>query len=329
MKTILLSILLGLSMALHAQSIDQKKDIKDYSTKAKLMAKAPKKVYIRTFKVYYQMIAEAEKTKTGGRQIGGGSYKGNATARMAVGVKGVEVDALQELTNKLYNEFTASLKADGLEVLTSEDIPNIEYFDGWSLVKGPHINQEQYPGFLMIVPNNYSYFVRKVTSKGKEKTGGTYQDKAYKISDQLDDKIVADVEYKIPSIWLDASAKLGTAKVKGGGYLRISPESKVNFQSGRFNKASAFPKTSTILKLKNDIPINGVFSGEKFKAVATQSRTNVPSYATFFTVDNTKVQITNYIECKQDTYISKVYEAMHNYMDICLEKFKNSLHGEK
>jgi len=328
-KTVLTIAAFMILSSSFGQIINEKKNIKDFSTKPKQMQKAPKKVYIRTFKVYYQMIAEAEKTNYGGRQIGGGSYKGNATARMAVGVKGVEVESLQKMTDELYSKFKAFLTSEGLEIYTAQNLPPIEYYEGWEKIDGPHINEEQFQGYLMIAPEGYSYYVKKVSNKGKEKVGEAYQDKAFKISDQLDDMIVADVELKIPSIWLDASAKLGTAKVKGGDYLRLASTSIIKFQTGRFNSISAFPKASSINMLKSDIPINGVFSGEKLKTVATQQRTTVPSYASFFTVDNTAVDITNYVECENETYISKVNETMNAYLDLATDRFKKNLNGEK
>ena len=329
-KFLILAVLLGFSTI--AQNINYKKDIKDNSTKPKLMKKAPKKVFIRSFKLYFQMIAEGKTSKRGGRQLGGGSYKGKATARLAVGVKGVSVAGLQELTNKMYAYYLKRLQDEGLEVFTAADLPKIKYFEGWEIINGPHVNEAQLKGYLMVVPEGFNYFVKKVTGKGKEKIGGVYQDKAYKISKQLNDMIVADVELFIPSIWLNASssmlANLGGAKVKGGPNLRLAAASFIKYQSGQF-KINAWPETSAILTLKNDIPIEGVFAQQKFKAVATQQRTTIPDYAAFFTVENVKVSITRYISCDEKTYVDKVGKAMQNYMDLTFNKLSNSLKGNK
>ncbi|MEQ9413499.1 MAG: hypothetical protein RIF39_06695, partial [Cyclobacteriaceae bacterium] len=110
---------------------------------SKDLDKAPKKVFIKNFKVYYQMIAEAEKTIHGGRQFGGGSYTGDATARLAVGVEGIEPEELQQLTNRLYNDYVAKLKNLGMEVSTSKDYTNLESFADDELLEGPRINEEQ------------------------------------------------------------------------------------------------------------------------------------------------------------------------------------------
>ncbi len=331
MKTKLICLFLLGSTIAFGQNIDPKKDLKDISTKPKLMSKAPKKVFIRSFKLYFQMIDEAENTKSGGYQLGG-NYKGSAKARLAVGVKGIDAEALQQLTNRLYNDYIDRLKAEGLEIYTASNLPKIDYFDGWDIISGPHINEEQLRGYLMVVPGGFSYFVKKVTGKGKEKTGGAYQDKAYKISKQLNDMIVADVEIIVPSIWLKSSsstlAQAGGAKVKGGPYLRLSMNSFIKYQSGQF-KINAWPQTSSILTLKKDIPIEGVFADQKFKSTASQDFVYVPGYVDYFTVENRKVNVTNYIECDQETYVSKVGEAIQNYMDITFTKFSNALKGIK
>lgn len=88
-----LFVLLAIPVLSEAQMIPEKK-INVIQVKSKNFNEAPKKVFIKNFKVYYQMIAEAEKTIYGGRQLGGGSYTGNATARLAVGVEGVNAEDL-------------------------------------------------------------------------------------------------------------------------------------------------------------------------------------------------------------------------------------------
>lgn len=334
MKAILITLLVFLFQFSFAQYVPDKL-LGGFDVKAKKMAEAPKKVYLNSFKIYYQMIAEVEKTSYGGRQFGGGSYTGDATARMAVGVQGVSPDQLQALTNQLYTKMVTDLESLGLEVLTATDIPSIEYFNEWTTIEGPNINEEQVRGHLMVVPEGYAYNVKKITKKGKEKGKGvlgvqTMYAGGPKISSQLEDAIVADVEIHVPSLWLDASSKLGTAKVKGGSYLRLATASKVDFVYGKLKKPGApQPKAYIGTTLKKEVPINGVFDGEKFKAVATKSRTTVPDYAAFFTVEDREVSLTNYAECDGEVYRERVEQTVSEFMDISLNKLSKSLKGEK
>lgn len=293
------------------------------------------------------MIAEAEKTVYGGRQFGGGSYTGNATARLAVGVEGINPEHLQELTDELYQEYVSKLEEMGLEVLTAKDIAPIEYFEGWGIINGPHMNQEQLKGSLMVVPEGFSYKIKKLTKKGKEKTGGfmagvqsvngtlgvDFASSAYgalpKISNQLDDVIVAEMVINVPSIYLNPKSKLGTAKVKGGPYLRLA-NAKASYVSGKLNKPGApYPNAMIEIMLSEAVPINGVFQGEEFKAVATKSRTSVPSYAPFFTVEDKTVELTNTISCDASVYQQAVKKPILSFMELSLNKLSLGLKGEK
>ncbi len=323
------------------------KSVKTTTMKPQKFVEAPKKIFIRTFKVYYQMIAEAEKTVHGGRQFGGGAYKGNATARLAVGVEGLAPEDLQDLTNQIYQEYTAELKDLGLEVMTAKDIPDIEYFEGWGMIEGPHINQEQIEGSLMVVPEGFAYRVKKITKKGKEKTGGflagitnvngnqaaDFASSAYgtipKISKALDNAIVAEIAINVPSIYLNPKSVLGSAKVKGGPYLRIG-QAKVSYVSGRAKTAGvASPNALIEMALKEAVPINGVFESEEFKVVATKSKTTVPSYAAFFTVENKSVELTNTIDCDAQTFKTEVKKPIVALLDLSVEKLGQGLQGVK
>ena len=310
--------------------------------KSKNLAEAPKKMFIKSFKIYYQMIAEAETTAQGGRQLGG-NYVGSATARMAVGVEGIDPEHLQKMTNELYEYYIGELKSKGYEIYTADNLPSNEYFEGWTKIDGPNINEEQIQGSLMVIPEGFSYFVKRITNKGKEKTGafmsgvtgddGSFSSSFYgpnpKLSDELDDMFVVDVSFNVPSIWLSANNKLGSAKIKGGPNLKIS-QAKISYISGKANKPGvAYPDKAVETILKEAIPINGVFKDEQFKSVATRSHTYVPSYASYFSVENKSIEVTNTIECDPDQYQSEVKKPIMGFMNKSFELLQTGLNGEK
>lgn len=320
-----------------------RKNIQYSSSHTDDLAKAPKKVFIKNFKIYYQMIAEAEKTTRGGRQFGGGSYTGDATARLAVGVEGIDPEDLQDLTNNIYNDYLSQLKAMGLEVVISSELPKTDFFDGWELLSGPRINEEQIKGSLMVIPENFDYYVKKVKKSGKEKSGAfmssavgegaEFGSAIYgplaKVSGELDDIIVIEVIINVPSIYLDPKSTLGTAKVKGGAYLRMQ-QARVTYGSGKVRKPGVpYPTSYFEFMLKEAVPINGVFKAEKFKAVAEKKRTTTPSYASFFTVENTTVNLTNTIECEAEVYKTEVGNKLKNYLQFTLDPVEKGLKGIK
>lgn len=327
------------------QIIDEK-SYNILTVKSQKLAEAPKKVFIKTFKIYYQLIAEAEKTVYGGRQFGGGSYTGDATARLAVGVEGLNPEDLQKLTDDIYDDYIAKLKGLGLEVMTAKDV-NTEFFEDWGRIDGPHMNQEQLKGSLMVVPNGFSYYVKKITKKGKEKTGGfmsgvtsvngatvvEFSSSAYgpipKLSDELEDAIVIEVALNVPSIYLDPKSKLGTAKIKGGAYLRLE-QGKASYVSGKLGKPGvASPNTMVEVLLTKPVQINGVFPASDFKVVATKNRTSVPSYAPFFTVEDKTVELTNVIECEASVYQSEVSKVAKEFLGTSVQKLAQGMKGEK
>ncbi|MEQ8425296.1 MAG: hypothetical protein RIA63_11345 [Cyclobacteriaceae bacterium] len=329
--------------SLHAQGITEKKIILG-QVKSKDFNEAPKKVFIKNFKIYYQMIAEAEKTIQGGRQFGGGSYTGDATARLAVGVEGVEPEQLQDLTNNIYNSYVNKLKGLGMEVYNSKDYPNLEFFSDDELLNGPRINQEQIEGSLMVVPDGFSYYVKRVTKKGKEKgsfisnLGGAetsefsssiYHKGLPKVSQELDDMIVVDVAINVPSIYLDPKSALGTVKIKGGAYLRLE-NARATYASGKSPKpGAAAPDKYIEMMLKEPVKIDGVFAQQDFKSQASKKVTTVPSYASFFTVENSSVELSNTIKCNADDYTREVGKTVNEFLDISIEKLKTGLAGEK
>lgn len=330
------------TLAVTSQELE-KKSLGVVGLKSQKLAEAPKKVYINNFKIYYQMIAEAEKTVYGGRQFGGGSYTGDATAKLAVGVEGLNPEDLQSLTDQIYSGYVSKLEGLGLTVVTARDVSGIPFYAEHMKLDGPRINQEQVPGSLMVVPTDFSYHVKRVTKKGKEKSGGImgavtggndfisalYHKGLPKISKELEDAIVVDVAINVPSIYLDPKSRLGTAKVKGGPYLRIQ-NARATYSSGKGNRpGAAYPEAAVEILLNKPLTINGVFESEEFKAVATKSRTTVPSYATFFTVEDKSVELTNTIECDAAVYKEKVSSAVNVFLNASLDKFSAGLSGEK
>ncbi len=342
-KGLPISLLLTICLTtVFGQQFD-KKNLNVAAFKSQNMETASKKIFIKNFKIYYQMIAEAESTVQGGRQLGGGTYKGDATARLAVGVEGISPEDLQELTNGLYDQYTSDLESQGFEIFTADNIPDIESFDGWEKVSGPTINEEQIKGSLMVIPDGFSYFIKGVTRKGKEKTGafmsgvtgddGSFASVAYgpvpKISEELGDMIVAEIVFNVPSIYLDPKSRLGTAKVKGGAYLRLQ-NAKTSYIYGRLNKPGvASPDASVELLLTAPVQINGVFESQEFKAIAERSTTTVPSYASFFTVEDKTVELTNTIECDPEDYKREVAKPIEEYLKLSLQKVKSAMSGEK
>lgn len=219
----------------------------------------------------------------------------------------------------------------------------MEAFAESELLEGPRINQEQIKGSLMVVPENFSYYVNRVTKKGKEKgsfmanVGGPYaqfNSALYhsglpKVSKELDDMIVVDVSINVPSIYLDPKSKLGTVKIKGGAYLRLE-NARASYASGKLKKPGApSPENFVELTLSKAVPIPEVFGAQDFKTQASKQRTSVPDYAAFFTVQDTKVELSNTIKCEASVYQEEVGTVIREFLDQSIDKLSQGLNGEK
>ena len=246
---------------------------------------ASKKVFIAKFNINYEVYKSSQDFQAGGSTWGGG-IRGSAKASLAVGLKGIQESDLIEKTDLLYNEFVASLEAEGLQVVTAEEAGKVGAYEDWEMLKGGTVNKSQYPGVLTIRPNDYGYFVKRVSKKGKEKTG--FVNNYAALSKDLGDAIIIDVDLSV--MFSEAGKeylKLGnSAKTKIKTNLRIvdnyvitAPKksiiagsnsavnvmSKVAFYYGKVGLGS-----TTVYEgiLKSPFEIDGLIPEEKIVAIA-------------------------------------------------------------
>lgn len=78
------------------------------------------KIYISNFTVNYQIYNEKQKFKQGGSMMGGG-YRGDAKAEASVGLTGLTEADVQQITDKLYQDFLARIKEKNLQVISAEE----------------------------------------------------------------------------------------------------------------------------------------------------------------------------------------------------------------
>jgi len=323
-------------------------DLTDNSSyKAKAMAKAPRKVLIHSFGVHYQVYAAGSDKSSGGgfrRQV-----VGKTKTSMGVALDGPDLDQFQSVTDELYNEYVAQLKAKGFTVVAASEIPQIELFEDWQRVEGGTPSQAQLKGYVTCTPNNYSYYVPKINKSGKEKS--TFIDKSHKISDQLDDIIVANVSLVIPFVQLEAGTALNLAqmgsKMKAKVKLELAslateqaepakglmasfqqPASMSTYTSYTSGKQTgAVANTHMRLGLKKPYEIEGVVGNEKIverTSADVQSATMFsPSYmgVVFVDYEDRSGLATHTIAADTETYTSKVKSTCAAFLNASLTDF--------
>lgn len=264
-----------------SQSISEVK-LKNNGWAEKGFSKAPKKVYIHSFVVNYQILFEKERKKAATSTFGGG-YKGSQRAAVATALEGLDADLLRKMTDRLYEEFKAKLESRGLEIISAKDIKPIAAFEKYELVKGGRISNEGIPGCVSVNPSQIDFYEKESFLEIQ------LIDRGPMISKDLDDAIIAQVVLNVP--YLDegsAGLGLGESQVKVKTSLRIAQaltgtlkkenkafrvgtndqvtvNSKVTFGTGKRGLAHTSLYGGYLGK---DVAITGVIENETIKAVA-------------------------------------------------------------
>ena len=304
------------------------KDIKD----------APKKIYIAEFWVAYQLVFSDQEETAAGM-----SY-GKTKTSLTIAVDNINKEDLTEVTNKLYADYTQSLKSNGYEIITAADINGAKPYEGWELLEGGTLNEAQIGGYVYSTPSDYQYYVKKVTKKGKSKA--SFVDYSMKLSQALDGTIIAKVNMMVPFIE-DAESQLsktgakmigGVSKIVVKPNFRIMSEGMMEGHNTMYNSKVFFgysPKmniqNSLTGTLKDPVTISGVFEDKKYKSVATASANGTTGggaykIVTSYNVTSDQVQ---FAECNPAAYKDGVYKASKAYMDATLERFYNVAAGKK
>ena len=298
------------------------------------LKKAPKKIYIADFKIFYQIFFSIEEKEKGGMKAG--MMKGDATAAVGMGLDGLNDDDLINNTNYLYKQTIERMKAAGYEIVTADQMAGIKEFKGWQRVKGGGLSDVQFKGYLMSTPTDFDYFIKGTKEDGREKQ--TFTDNSGKISFQGDNVTVVKINLVIPmaengesylSRAIDAGA-LG-AKAVGQTAFKISDEMVIgkgsitvttscNFIN---SEAMSLPTSMMTYSLKESIEIDGVIEKTKVKAVAqayVDLGTPVGMYK-YFEVQNNTVKKLVPIKVDPAQYNKAVREGGDAFLNKCWGEF--------
>lgn len=257
------------------------------------LKKAPKKVLIAEFRVFYQIYCANQETQKG--KFTGNMLVGDATASLLMTLTGITDKDLIENTDYLYNQTLSRIKEAGYELVEPDKMAGIKEFEGWERKKGGTLNDAQAKGFLMSTPTNFEYFVKGTKESGKEKA--TFTDNSAKISYQGGNVTVLKINLIVPMAengesYISEALDIG-AKVVGQTAFKISDEAVgTTFSTCSYinSEAMSLPTSMMVYKLKQPIEIDGVVKKEKVKVVGVQEisfGTGSTGLYRYFEVDNT------------------------------------------
>lgn len=338
-----LSMLLG--GVLCAQTMGEI-ELKDASWGEKKLRKADKKIYIAEFEINYQLLADFSETAEGGRQMGG-SYRGDATARLVLGVPGIDEKRLQENTNNMYNMYVAELEAAGFKIVTPEEAGKSKIYADWERLNGGTPSMAQNPGYIQTIPEGFGYFKQKINKKGRAKTSIFYSIQLTKLSKSMDNTIIAMVKMNVP-IFEDAESGIskgltgavgGVAKVVARANFRIAES--IYIETNKMGGGESIPTQVTFLHpegaivnyLKKDAPILGVFDNEKkYKASESASvdysGTSMGALRIFNPDDKTMENMQS-VECDPDKFIKGAELATSGFIKLGLTEFLTAVAPKK
>lgn len=305
--------------------------------------KAPKRIFISSFTIKYEVYKDAvDYKREGGFR---NTKRAEATARAAIGLGGVQSEDIQQVTNKLYNEFVADLESSGYAIITIEEAEKIEKYQGWQKVNGPFVEESGLPGVLQAVPSGYSYMIKGKTKKGKEKKGALGGvGVAAALSKQLGDAVIVDVDLVVmfsedkESLFKGNAAKVKiltnlrlvdnyavTSEKKSGlrfkGDMTVDyVKSKVNFYQGKVGLGN---RAAYEYGLKNPLEINGIVKKEKVVAYQkgeTATNTSFAPYATFNLASRFS-KTTKWIDVDSKKYAQGLYNACQKLLKSGTDSF--------
>ncbi|MDF2156459.1 hypothetical protein [Algoriphagus sp. CAU 1675] len=343
MKSLLLVFLL-LFLEVAPLTVLTEKDIKVTSYNKKNQgSKAPKKVFIRGFNALFEVYEEAS-AKTSSRRSDRANrttFTSGTMTKMGVQISGVDVDDFQQIVNEAYANYVAQLTSEGFEIMSADEALKYEYFEDWTKVEGGASSDAQAAGFVMVTPEGFEYLVKKITASGKQKIGGGFLDNTPKMSKELENVFIADVNFVFPFVNLDADSDTWTnsTSVKAKIDYRIEPImdpaenkaslpggpnllSQVSFMSGLDIGNS--PLFHAKVAPKKAVSFEGVFKDKKIRET-TAAQSDMFSKTGYtqlvMTSGDQKTVASHFAECDHDAYVNAASGAMKDLIDTGVENF--------
>ena len=323
-----------------AQDIPEFK-LKEMSYGLKKLDKMPKKIYISQFKINFQTIYLDKEFRNGGYEMGG-TYRGDVSASLQLGLNGLLEKDLQDITDDIYKDCIDRLKKQGYEIVTADQVAGIDVYEGWERKKGGTLSKAQVQGYITATPSNYEYFVKGTKESGKEKS--TFLDKSGKISKQLNGVGVLRININVPfardgesqgskmltslnknaKIVADATVHISNMPASSAATEVTTTDTRVSFDAG--TGLSEFMNANWTLK--DEIDLLGLVEKKKYKVVEAADRdwnaSNAGLFSVFY-VDDKFLKKTQQVDVDRTKYISTVSAVSKKIINNALDDLFSNL----
>lgn len=345
-KVVLAILFIGAFISTNSQTLGEFKP-KDDGYKSSKIGDGPKKLYISSFTINFEMYKEAvDKKEAGGF---GRSIKNAAKAKAAVGLSSLDKEAIQAKADQLYADFVSEFKGKGYEILSADLAGKTETYQGMKNAVGPSIYETDMTGILAVIPTGFSYFY-KDRNAFSSKTAALDKT-AQNLSKDLDNALIADVSlvYVFSAVGTDwnvgnqakvklfvnyrlANAYTITDENTSAGITSLFDKSKqavglssyVNFTRGKL-KIGGSPESQYLGSMKSDLEIEGVLKKDKIVAFSTQTQATATLLNPVVSIrgDNYS-ETTKWLEPDGKLFAEGMYLAGNKFISSHLnEVFKN------
>lgn len=259
---------------------------------------------------------------------------------------------MQQITDKLYQDFVGKIKAKGLTIVNADEAAKSETYADYVRLQGGTVSQAQFPGMMSSAPTGYEYFVKRVAKDGKAKSGGFLGNVGMlypKLSKDLGDAIIADVNIYVMFVEDKTAFQGGGASLKVKTNLRIADQeaivmadnksairlkgqntvtgisSAVKFAHGKMGMGST---TSYNGYLSKPLEIENVLEDTKVTSFARGSIDMIGTttmYAKYYTPENRSSETSKIVEVDRKKYVDGVYNGAKKFIDYHTDGFLNEL----
>lgn len=330
MKRNILSILSFLLILLSTSSLVMAQNVKDFKVKmlgpANLnFRKSPKRIVISDFQVNFQTALQLEDKKAGGKMWRGG-LKGDAKASLTLVLDGLQIDDLQELTDKLFEQYKADLRSKGFEIIPIDELWNHGAYvknreKRWELRAGQGGEKGEEFGAIVMRPTSQKFIVAKQSMDNK-KTGplkiANYEEQVeMKVSNGKKDFIFNKVVLNVQA-FDNALSETSRSLNRMAGYAQVKAETdfKINESSvNRFNIGQMI--------VRGGVEVADVLEKQKFDASQAADVDKRGTDAGVFHVwrveDKEDINV-SVVKCNPEIYKKGAEIGIDAFLDATVEK---------
>jgi hypothetical protein len=287
--------------------------------------KSPKRIVISDFQVNFQTALQLEDKKKGGKMWRGG-LKGDAKASLTLVLDGLNIDDLQQLTDKLFEEYKADLIAKGFEIASIEELWNHSAYaknreKRWDLRSGRGGEKGDEFGAIVMRLTGQKFIVKKQPMENNKagllKLANYEEQVEMKVSNQKKDFIFNKVVLNVLA-FDNALSEAKRALNRHAGYAQVKAETDFKIDASSFNRFNIGQIVSN-----RGVVVEGVLEKQKIdasqRADVDKRGMDVGVFHVWSVDDKEDINL-SVVKCDPDKYKKGAELAIEAFLDATIQK---------